>query len=448
MQLELRLFSTSFQVQIEISTAVPAQSVTKLRSKPQERVRLKMAGSISGWLLGILWAVGILLFDTAAAAQQPVDAIHADDSAPISVSPTPHKRVPVFGGADEFAVAADLEYYEPQPGFDRQDRDIDLDVAQAAVAVHYREGWEFQFDGLITRNSGTAVLSSTPPIPPPVTSNAVAIGAGPMARWDFFEVDRLRFFIDGQAALILNDRPFPPHGSSYDFLLRAGGGINYRVNEHYRLEASFRGAHISNGKGVESANPTWNGRGLAIGIRRTFNPYHEPLKTPKPVDDQTAPDRAWITNLETYWASGASSAFAHQIRLLRVSYVWYLPKRIEFQLGGMIATPNANEVAGFGPLLRWNPLQAKNVRLFVDGGTDFLQTGSPAFVIPLDGVGYRFLLRTGNGVSIHLHSAYWLDSGYHFGYITTGFGPGGNSATWQGQGVSLGLRHTFLRATK
>jgi hypothetical protein len=192
------------------------------------------------WPLGILLTVGVLIFDTAAVAQQPVDAIHADDSALTPVSPSPHKRVPVFGGADEFAVAAGIEYYEPEPGFDRQDRDIDIDVAQAAVAAHYREGWEFQFDGLVTRNRGTAVLSSTPPIPPPVTSNSVAIGAGPMARWDFLEINRLRFFIDSQADLILNDRPFPPHGSSYDFLLQAGGGINYRMNGHYRFEGSFR----------------------------------------------------------------------------------------------------------------------------------------------------------------------------------------------------------------
>jgi len=220
------------------------------------------------------------------------------------------------------------------------------------------------------------------------------------------------------------------------------------MNNHYRLEGSFRAAHISNGKGVEAANPTWNGRGLAIGIRRTFSPYHEALRPPKLVDDGTAPDRAWITDLESYWSTGASSTFARQIRLLRVSYVWYLPRRLEFQLGGMVANPNSNEVAGFGPLLRWSPVQARNVGVFVDGGADFLQTGSPAYVIPIGGVGYRFFLRTGSGVSIHLHSAYWLDAGYDFGYITTGFGPGGTSATWQGQGVFLGLRHTFLRTAQ
>jgi hypothetical protein len=114
----------------------------------------------------------------------------------------------------------------------------------------------------------------------------------------------------------------------------------------------------------------------------------------------------------------------------------------------MIANSQGNEVAGFGPLLRWNPLQAKNVRLFVDGGADFLETGSPAYVIPVGGVGYRFFLRTGSGVSLHLHAAYWLNTGYNFGYVTAGFGPGGNGATWQGQGVSLALRHTFRRAAR
>src|SRR5215471_3318635 len=54
-----------------------------------------------------------------------------------------HRRhVPIFGNADEFALATDLEYYAPQPGFDRQNRDIDLQMAHLAVAAHMRQGWE------------------------------------------------------------------------------------------------------------------------------------------------------------------------------------------------------------------------------------------------------------------------------------------------------------------
>jgi hypothetical protein len=107
---------------------------------------------------------------------------------------------------------------------------------------------------------------------------------------------------------------------------------------------------------------------------------------------------------------------------------------------------NPNEIAGFGPLLRWNFVEVGRLRLFADAGADFIQTGSPAYVIPLAGVGYNFFLRAGSGASLRLHSAYWLDASFRWGYITSGFGPGGNNYTpWNGLGAALALRHTFPR---
>jgi hypothetical protein len=79
--------------------------------------------------------------------------------------PNPQIHIPVLGTPNEIALVTDLEYYEPEPGFNRQDRNIDLQVARAALAAHFRQGWEFQFDVLAIRARGTAVLSSTPPIP-------------------------------------------------------------------------------------------------------------------------------------------------------------------------------------------------------------------------------------------------------------------------------------------
>src|SRR5271168_1568475 len=62
--------------------------------------------------------------------------------------PKPQIHIPVLGTPNEFALATDLGYYEPEPGFNRQDRDIDLQVARTALAAHFRQGWEFQFDVL------------------------------------------------------------------------------------------------------------------------------------------------------------------------------------------------------------------------------------------------------------------------------------------------------------
>jgi hypothetical protein len=364
--------------------------------------------------------------------------------------PKPEIHIPVLGTPNEFALVTDLEYYEPDPGFDRQDRDIDLQVARAALAAHFRQGWEFQFDVLAIRARGTAILSSTPPIPPPVPSNALAVGAGPLARWNILQFSRWRLFVDAQGDLILNDRPFPPHGTSYDFFLRTGGGISVRVSDRYWLESAFRFAHISNGLGVDSGNPGWEGTGLSTGIRRTFRPYEETEgKTRPPVSgEENGKEKAWITSAEYYWATPGSNLQNPKIldamRALRISRTWPFPKGFELQLGGMVAYPKNGPILGFGPLLRWNFLQNGRCRVFADAGADILQTGDTAYIIPLGGTGYNFFLRAGSGASFRLHSAYWLDASFRFAHITTGFGPGRDSyIPWSGLGVSLALRHTF-----
>lgn len=393
---------------------------------------------IAGWSLFVFNSVGFgQQTGEVDESPQPSEAAQA----------APQKHIPVIGGADEFALETDLQYYEPEPGFNREDRDIDLQVARAALAAHFRQGWEFQFDLLAIRARGTAIVSSTPPIP----SNSLALGSGPLARWNFLQFSRYRLFVDGEGDLILNDRPFPTHGTSYDFFLRAGGGASVRVSDSYWVESAFRFAHISNGLGLESDNPTWNGRGLSLGIRRTFRPYEHTERKATPTSEKSA-EKAWITSAEDYWAAPGSNLqnpkIRHEIRALRISRAWPFQGKFEFQLGGIIANPkqiaNPNEIAGFGPLVRWNFLQTGRCRLFADGGVDFLQTGSPAYVIPLGGVGYNFFLRAGTGASFRLRSSYWMDASFRFAHITTGFGPGAdNYIPWSGLGVSLALRRTF-----
>jgi hypothetical protein len=400
---------------------------------------------VAGWFL--------LVFGSSALGQSTGDETQSP-ALPAVSQREPRTRLPVLGGADEFALAVDLQYYAPAPGFNSHYRDINLLVAQAALAAHFRHGWEFQFDALALRASGTAILSSSPPIPPPVPSNALALGFGPLARWNFLQFSRFRLFIDGEGDFILADRPFPPHGTIYDFFLRAGGGVSVQVSDSYWVETAFRVAHVSNAQGFVSDNPTWDGVGLSIGVRRTFRPYDQGAGKPDSVLSQPGTEQAWITSIEDYWAAPGSNLQNPKVRpeigVIRISRAWSLQKGFEFQLGGMVANPkqfaNPNEIAGFGPLLRWNFVEVGRLRLFADAGADFIQTGSPAYVIPLAGVGYNFFLRAGSGASLRLHSAYWLDASFRWGYITSGFGPGGNNYTpWNGLGAALALRHTFPR---
>ncbi len=394
-----------------------------------------------GWSIVAFGAIGLA---------QETGAENESSQQPQTSQPEPQKHLPVLGTLTEFALATDLEYYEPAPGFNRQNRDIDLQVVRAALAAHFQQGWEFQFDALAFHGRGTEADTSTPPVP----SNAAGVGAGPTVRWNFLQLDRWRLFLDAQGDLILANRPFPVHGSSYDFFLRAGGGASFRLSHSNWLESDFRFAHISNGQCFCSSNPAWNGRGFAIGIRHTLGTYPEAPQKATPSDSREpgANERAWTTSAEEYRAVPGSNLqdprIQHQLRALRISRSWPLPKKFEFQFGGIIGDPihakEGNQFGGIGPLLRWNFLHTEHLRLFADAGADLIFTGSPAFVIPFPGDGYNFFARGGSGASFRLHSAFWLDAGFRYAHVTTGFGPSEYSyLPWSGLGVSLALRHTF-----
>jgi hypothetical protein len=378
-------------------------------------------------------------------------------SPPAESSPQPeqHRHVPVFGNADEFALATDFDYFQPAPGFNRQNRDIDLQVANIALVAHMQHGWEFQFAGLALRAHGYRTPgsgSATPQIP----SNAAALGAGPLARWNFLQFSRFRTFVEAEGDFILFDRPWPTLGTINDFFLRAGGGISVRMSDSYWIESTFHFAHISNGECFCVNNPAWNGRGLSLGLRRAFGHEPEGNKQRGRWPFRNADENAWMTGVEDYTPvpglnrqngtpvpglNRENGKVEADMRELRISRVWHFPDRLEFQLGGMVQSTNTT--AGFGPVLRWNFLEREPWRLFVDGGIDLLQTGSPAFIIPWSQAGYNFFPRVRAGASFRLHESYWLEASFGWAHVTSGFGGSSQLLPWNGQGVSLSLRHTF-----
>jgi hypothetical protein len=258
------------------------------------------------------------------------------------------------------------------------------------------------------------------------------------------QFSRCRLFLDAEADLFLSDRPFPTGGTAYDFFLRAGGGISLRVSDSYWVESAFHFGHISNGQGFGPGNPKWNGNGLSLGIRRAFRHNAETQGKPLLAIFRKADENAWMTSAEFYTPLPGlerRSNVQGDIRALRISRAWHFSNRLEFQLGGMVQ--KTASATGFGPLLRWNFLEKRCWRLFTDGGADFVQTGSPAFIIPWSGDGYTFFLRAGGGVSIQLHRSYWLETSFRWAHVTSSFGPGAdNYPRWSGQGLSLTLRHT------
>jgi len=372
--------------------------------------------------------------DSADSSLQPQTVAH----------PEQHRHIPVFGNADQFALSGHVEYYAPLGGFNRQNRDIDLQVATIAVAAHMQHGWEFQFDGLVLRAHGYRTLPNGAPSPQ-IPSSAQALGVGPLARWNFLQFSRLRSFVEAEGDFLLFDRPWPTYGTINDFFLRAGGGLRVRVSHSYWIESTFHWAHISNGECFCQGNPAWNGRGLSLVLRRTFG--HEPDSHNKlgrwPFRD--ADENAWLTSVEDYAPAPGldrqNGKVKADMRQLRISRAWHFPDHLEFQLGGMVQSTNTT--FGFGPVMRWNFLDRERWRLFSDGGVDLLQTGSTAYIIPGKGIGYNFFPRVGAGASFCLHKSYWLDTSFGWAHVTSGFGGSSQLLLWSGQGATVSLRHTF-----
>lgn len=358
-------------------------------------------------------------------------------------SPAP-RHIPVFGNASEFALTSDFEYFDPLPGLDRQIRDIDLQLSSIGLAAHFQHGWEFQFEALALRAHGYERLPSEAAYPQ-VASNALGVGAGPRARWNFLQIHRFRTFIEASGDFLLFDRPFPRFGSFYDFLLRAGGGVAVRVSDSYWIESAFRFSHISNGQCFCPSNPTWQGSGLSLGVRHTFGEQPESWAANGHWIFAKADENAWITSVEDYTPQPGlnrkNGAVEADMRQIRISRAWHFPNRLELQLGGSVQTTQTT--AGFGPVLRWNFMERVHARLFVDGGTDFLQTGSPAFILPWPNAGFNFFSRVRSGVSLRLHESYWLEPSFGWAHVSRGFGGSSQLLPWSGQGASLSLRHTF-----
>lgn len=373
-----------------------------------------------------------LALNLAAFAQAPVD----------ETTPShPAKRIPVFGNADEFALTTDVSYYIPQ---DRVNRDIDLQTAAVTIAAHMRHGWEFQFDGIALRAQGYRTLQNGV-LAPQIPSDALGLAVGPSVRWNFLQFSRFRPFVVAEGAFIVFDRPWPARGTVNDFFLRAGGGISVRVSRAYWIESTFHFAHISDGECLCAGNPSWQGKGISLGLRRSFN--HEPDGHGHPGwwPFRYANENAWITTVEDYTPlpgfNRKNGTVETDMRELRISRAWHFPHHLELQLGGMATTKTT---VGFGPALRWNFLERERWRLFADTGSDFVQTGSLGYIVPWGkNMGYNFFFRDRGGASFQLHRAYWLEASIGWAHVSSGFGWGSQLLPWSGQGTSISLRHTF-----
>lgn len=99
-----------------------------------------------------------------------------------------------------------------------------------------------------------------------------AMGIGPVVlfRVQPLTIGKVSFSVDALGGIILYNKSFPPGGDTYNFMFRLGGTITFNFNDCYRFNVGLRRMHISNGQGVGSFNPFYEGAGLSLNLFRHF----------------------------------------------------------------------------------------------------------------------------------------------------------------------------------
>jgi len=104
------------------------------------------------------------------------------------------------------------------------------------------------------------------------TYASTATGAGPVlaVRAEFARRGNLSASLHGSAGVLLYDRDFPAGASRYEFMLRYGTTVSYRLNDRQDLSLTLRGMHVSNGQGFNSHNPEYNAVGVGVQFLGAF----------------------------------------------------------------------------------------------------------------------------------------------------------------------------------
>jgi hypothetical protein len=95
--------------------------------------------------------------------------------------------------------------------------------------------------------------------------------------------------------LLFLRRPFLPGGDVYDFILGAGAGLEIPLGPRLALFGEVNGTHLSNGQGIGSFNPAFNGFGGLLGASYALSPEAPPAP----------PEEPELDNPRARWTPGA-----------------------------------------------------------------------------------------------------------------------------------------------
>lgn len=176
--------------------------------------------------------------------------------------------IPLLGGLEDQSWRYEATYFFPDSGFDEEFRDINVTLLEAWRAFSFTSGVELQLGG----GAFIADGERTEPFSDLVQeSDAVGGAAGATLRYNLPALGPFRPFADVSAQAVWTpDDPFPGGGTAVNGLAQWGAGVAYRMSPQWTVEAGYRQSHLSNGGGISSYNPAWEGDGVFIALRRSL----------------------------------------------------------------------------------------------------------------------------------------------------------------------------------
>ncbi len=161
-----------------------------------------------------------------------------------------------------------LEYYSPSH-WNRQIKTINLNGLIGTELIH-SIGLQIFAGVTITHAWGNTIMVNELLKEEQYETSAIGIGPIILFRLQPLTLKNFSFSIDALGGIILYNKSFPPRGDIYNFMFRLGGTIAFYIGNNYSLNLGLRRMHISNGQGVGSLNPFYEGEGLSLNLSKQF----------------------------------------------------------------------------------------------------------------------------------------------------------------------------------
>jgi hypothetical protein len=146
---------------------------------------------------------------------------------------------------------------------------MNLATLEAALAWRFSSGLEAQLRIGFAHTEGERL--DAPPNGASRDSTTTGTTGGLDLRFYVLDHRQIHVFVAASAQYYWSPRQqFPAGGSGINGLFRTGLGIGYDLSPDTTIEVIYRNfAHASNG-GKPPENPTWEGRGGGVALRRRF----------------------------------------------------------------------------------------------------------------------------------------------------------------------------------